>query len=420
MIAQLFDCSIVNNATMKQFSAIFLLTMFLFLRFFFFYQNQPQFKDGQEIEFETALLSEPQISGSLQRVIANQNGQRIFITLPRFPEFYYGQVLHISGILKKRLLTREKVILTMFFPKVELVKKAQNPLLALTSFIRQRVILLFEKTLPPNSSGLLLGIVFGIREGMDKAFSNDLRLSGVLHVVAASGMNVTMVGGFLSSLFGSVLRRQIALILSIFGIFFYALLAGLEPSIVRASIMGIFAFSAQILGRQNLAIYALSLTGYLMLLFSPSLIFDIGFQLSFLATLGLLYFSPIFQRSKLRIIGEDLQTTVSAQTATLPILLANFGTYSLWSVLINGLVLWTIPILMIIGGVGAMLGLLIEPLGQLILYLALPFLLFFEMVVRSSAKWGGVVGIESLPWQIAVGYYSTLLAAVVFLRKKKK
>lgn len=405
----------------KIISACAILTFLLFLRFFFFYQNQPQLEDGQELEFETTLLSEPQIVGRVQRITANlENGERIFITVPQFPEFNYGQTLHISGSLKKRLLTNERAILTMSFPKVEAVKKSKNPLLALTSFIRQRVILLFEKTLPPNASGLLLGIVFGIREGMDKSFSNDLRLSGVLHVVAASGMNVTMVGGFLSSLFGSVLRRQIALILSIFGIFFYALLAGLEPSIVRASLMGSLAFGAQILGRQNLAIYALFLTGYLMLLFSPPLIFDIGFQLSFFATLGLLYFSPVFQRLKLRVIGEDFQTTISAQAATLPILLSNFGTYSLWSVLINGLVLWTIPILMIIGGVGAMFGLLIEPLGQLILYLALPFLLFFETIVRASAKWGGVVGIESLPWQIAVGYYFILIAALMLRKVQRK
>lgn len=403
----------------KTASICILLLILLLLRFFFFYQNQPQFEDGQEIEFETTILSEPQIAGRVQRITANlENGERIFVTLPRFPEFNYGQTLHISGTLKKRLLTNEKIILTMSFPKVEPVKKPQNPLLALTSLIRQKVISLFEKTLHPNASGLLLGIVFGIREGMDKAFSNDLRLSGVLHVVAASGMNVTIVGGFLSSLFGSVLRRQIALILSIFGIFFYALLAGLEPSIVRASIMGIFAFSAQILGRQNLAIYALFLAGYLMLVFSPSLIFDIGFQLSFMATLGLLHIKPLlFKKS---VIGDDLATTISAQAATLPILLSNFGTYSLWSILINGLVLWTIPILMVLGGVGAMLGLLFEPLGQLLLYLALPFILFFETIVRASAKWGGVVGIESLPWQIAVGYYSMLLAAVVFLRKKQK
>lgn len=404
---------------MKQFSVVFLLLIPLSLRFFFFYQNQPQFENGQHLEFETTLLSEPQIVGSIQRLIANlENGERIFITLPRFPEFHYGQTLHISGTLKKRLLTSEKVILTISFPKVELAKKTQNPLLALTSFIRQRVIFLFEKTLPPNPSSLLLGIVFGIREGMEKSFSNDLRLSGVLHVVAASGMNVTMVGGFLASLFGSVLRRQIALLLSILGIFFYALLAGLEPSIVRASIMGSLAFGAQILGRQNLAVYALFLTGYLMLFFSPSILFDIGFQLSFLATLGLLVLKPAFFKKS--IITDDFATTVCAQAATLPILLSNFGTYSLWSILVNGLVLWTIPILMIIGGVGAMFGLLIEPLGQLILYLGLPFLLFFEMVIRSSAKWGGVVGFETFPWQIAVGYYSMLLAIIFFLRKKQK
>ena len=413
------------------------LILLLSLRFFFFYHNQPQYDDGQYIDFETILLSEPQIVGRVQRITANlESGEKIFVTVPQFPEFNYGQTLHISGILKKRLLTNEKVILTMSFPKAEPVKRSQNLLLALTSFIRQKVILLFEKTLPPNSSGLLLGIVFGIREGMDKTFSNDLRLSGVLHVVAASGMNVTMVGGFLTGFFGSIFRRQIALVFSIGGILFYALLAGLEPSIVRASIMGIFAFSAQILGRQNLAVYALGIAAYLMLFISPSLLFDVGFQLSFLATLGLIFIRPLFKKDKpvedvgdifkrhdifeKSVIREDLTTTISAQIATLPILLVTFGTYSLWSVGINALVLWTIPILMVIGGVGAMFGLLIEPLGQLVLYLSLPFLLFFEAIVHTSSKWGGVVGIENFPWQIAVGYYSMLLAIIVFLRKKQK
>src|SRR6266852_3979746 len=100
-----------------------------------------------------------------------------------------------------------------------------------------------------------------------------LRTSGVFHVIAASGMNVTLVGGFLTSLFTLFLRRQIALLLSILGILFYALLAGFEPSIIRASIMGILVLSSQIFGRQAWPTYALLLTGYIMLLFDPSLIF---------------------------------------------------------------------------------------------------------------------------------------------------
>ena len=139
---------------------------------------------------------------------------------------------------------------------------------------------MFFQTLPSPSSSLLLGIIFGIKEQMPKDFTDNLRTSGVFHVIAASGMNVTLVAGFLSVFFAFFFKRQIAIGLSILGIIFYAILAGLEPSIIRASVMGILVFSAQILGRQTLAVNFLALTGFVMLFVDPSLIFDIGFQLS--------------------------------------------------------------------------------------------------------------------------------------------
>ena len=109
--------------------------------------------------------------------------------------------------------------------------------------------------------------------------------TGVFHVIAASGMNVSMLSGFLLAVLGRILRRQIALIVSIVAICFYAVLAGLEPSIVRASIMAGIAFTALLLGRQGTALWSLILTALLMLLFNPFLFRDIGFQLSFAAPL---------------------------------------------------------------------------------------------------------------------------------------
>ena len=200
---------------------------------------------------------------------------------------------------------------------------------------------------------------------------------------------------------------------------FYAVLAGLEPSIIRASIMGILVFSAQILGRQTLAINGLFLAGYTMLLVDPTLISDIGFQLSFVATLGLVLILKIKAIGKIWVIGEGVNTTIAAQIATLPILLANFGTYSIYSILVNGLLLWTVPILMIIGGIGAILGLILMPLGQLLIYLCYPLLLYFETIVNIFGKIGGAITIESLSWQFILGYYCLLSSVLLILRKKE-
>lgn len=407
------------------FGGIFLIL--LALRFFFFYQNRPHLVDGQQISITTTLLSEPEIIGNFQRFYASiDGGERILILTSLYPQFHYGDTLAISGSLKYRVLRNGNIIITVYRPKIEAVKNKFNPILALTSSIRQKIISLFERTLPSTSSALLLGIVFGIKGSMPKQFLDDLRTSGVLHIIAASGMNVTITGGFLSSLFGFFFKRQVALVLSIFGILFYAVLSGLGASIIRASIMGILVFSAQILGRQRMASYGLLIAGYGMLFVSPNVLKDVGFQLSFVATAGLLYIRPLFEKKdkikkilNMSLVGEELVTTISAQIATLPILLANFGTYSIWSVVVNTLVLWTVPILMILGGIGAFF-VVIEPIGKLFLYLSLPLLVYFEWVVNAFAELWGKFHIENIPWEFIVGYYLIVGSLILIFREKSQ
>ncbi len=401
-----------------------ILLLLLSLRFFFFYHNQNQYKDGQDVRFTTTLTSDPQIIGSQQRISANlASGQRVSVITSLIPELHYGETLAMDGILNVSLLDSKRSMITMYFPKIKVIKNESG--LAVINLIRQRVISMFSKSLPNPSSSLLLGIVFGIKEPMPKDFKDNLRTSGVLHVIAASGMNVTLIGGFISSLFAFFLKRQLALAFSIIGIIFYAILAGLEPSIIRASIMGILVFSSQILGRQNMARSGLLIAGFLMLFISPNLIADIGFQLSFSATAGLLYIRPLFEHN-LRVkavlersfLGSDVLTTIAAQAATLPILLANFGSYSLWSILVNGLVLWTIPSLMVIGGIGGLVGLIFMPLGQLLIYLSYPFLLYFEKIVNIFGQIGGNLSTQELSWPVIIGYYLMLSSCVLFFGRK--
>ncbi len=428
----------------KFFIVFCLLIIALLVRFLVFHSAKSAYQDGQMVSFETTLFSEPQFPANYQKFTASlPTGENVFVIAALYPQYKYADKILISGpikILSRRggeqlyesssqlinLLTGQKSIYTMYFPKIEAVKTNTHPILAVSSFVRQSVADLFNKTLPPDLSGLLLGIVFGIKGSMSKEFVDNLRLSGVMHVIAASGMNVTMVAGFLSSIFMLFLKRQTALLASILGIVFYAFLAGLQPSIIRASIMGILVFSSQILGRQSLGAYGLFLTGFIMLFISPLLISDVGFQLSFTATAGLLYIRPLFNKigklsniSKKFPMTEDFLITFSAQIATLPILLAVFGTYSLWSILVNTLVLWTIPTLMILGGVGAILGMVFQPLGAILVYLCLPFLLFFQKIVMFFAALSGALTVKNLPLSLVLGYYLLLLALIFYFSKSK-
>ncbi len=399
----------------------FALIIILGIRFAFFYRGRQAYSNGQALHFSATLLTQPQTISNKQHLIANlPNGEEAYVATDLNNSFNYGDVLDISGTLKSQLLKSGARIWTISNPKITVKSSALNSI----GLVRKNIISLFENTLSQKDASLLLGIVFGIKEQMPKNFLDELRNAGVLHVVAASGMNVVMVGGFLSSIFLFFLKRQLALVATIFGIIFYAVLAGLEPSIVRASIMGILVFSSQILGRQNSAHYALFLTGFIMLFISPILLGDVGFQLSFTATIGLLIIRPIFETKKIKplieksLVGEDIATTLSAQAATLPILVSVFGTYSLWSIVANALVLWTIPPLMILGGIGAILGFISGWLGQIFITLCVPLLVYFEKIVSIFGNSSQTFSVNYFPWQITVGYYILLLSAVLFIRRK--
>ena len=215
----------------------------------------------------------------------------------------------------------------------------------------------------------------------------------------------------------NVLKRQIAIFVSILGILFYAMLAGFEASIVRASVMGIIAFSSQILGKQQYGFYALLLTGFLMLFVWPKYLTDIGFQLSFAATAGILFIPTLFKKRQ-NLLSEDFLTTFSAQAATMPIILSNFGTYSVWSIVVNVLVLWTVPFLMILGGIAAIISFIFEPLARLVLYICIPFLVYLEKTVGFFANLNGKILIENVPWQLSVSYYLFLSSVVIFSLRK--
>lgn len=358
-------------------------------------------------------MSEPKVTSRGQVFSINYQNQNITVFAPLNPEVHYGDYLKISGKARSKVINGRNAIsinANIWIENNSSIVAGKS--LALANFFRQKIIKFYSSNLNPNEGGLLMGIVFGIKEGIPSNFMRDLKNAGVMHVIAASGMNVTMVGGFLSSVFLLFLRRQVALSFSIVGIIFYAVLAGLEPSIIRASIMGSLVFLAAILGRQMWATYSLLLTGFLMLFWNPSLVFDIGFQLSFLATCGLLFMKSMFKNP---ILGS-FQTTIFAQIATTPILIANFGTYSLWSILVNSLVLWTVPLLMVIGGVSVIISLIFEPVARLFLYFSLPLLIYFESVIGFFSSLGGIVNMGGLSWQVISGYY-LILVGIIYARK---
>lgn len=412
---------------------LFLLAVgFLVIRILFVFQSQTVLPATQQ-SFTKLLVEDPAIKGGSQRFrVSLDSGEQVFITTARFPEYRYGDVLRIVGTLYQ--IPQETAnssflkppIYSMKYPTIVVEEGLFNPLSFLGG-IRGRLISFFESSLPPVYSSLLLGIVFGIKKGLPDALLQELQITGLLHIVAASGMNITLVGGSIAAISALLVKRQLALCISILAIVLYAALASFEPSIVRAAIMGGIAFSAQIIGRQRFAVYALFVTGWVMLMVNPRLLLDVGFQLSFVATAGLLYLPPLIHAYKKMsfalersLVGEELVTTIAAQLATVPILLFHFGTYSLWSIIVNALVLWTIPYIMLFGGIGAVVGLLSQQLGTVVIYFAVPFLWYLVGIVELFSKFGGLIEVSLIPWPFIIAYYCILAAGVIALRRKKR
>lgn len=393
-------------------SVLFIL---LSLRFWAYYKDLPEYKNGQQVELITTLTTEPQVDVGWQRfTVTDKKGREISILTSSALLYHYGDSVFIDGFFTVR---NKRYFI--YYPKIQIQNSEHNYLSALNLSIKTSAKSLFDTSLSLTSSELLLGIVFGGRQGLPYVFLEKLRVVGVLHVIAASGMNVTFVASALVGLFGKILKRQLVMILSILGVIFYAFLAGFEPSIVRATIMAIMALTASLLGRQYFGLFALFLTAYGMLFYLPANLFDVGFQLSFLSTLGIIWLKPLFPGQN-NFLGADIGTTMAAQITTLPVLFATFGQVGLLSILVNALVLWTIPILMIFGALGVVGGMIFFPLGRIFVWLSLPFLLYFEKAVTFFADKSWVLQVGEFSWPFVIGYYLILASVVIFVKRRAK
>ena len=378
---------------LKVWLIVFVLLILLFVRLWGYFHNLPVYKNGDRIVLATRLTEQPEIRMGMESfMVTDKFGTRIRVNAAAGQLYNYGDNLLITGTL-----TIKNQFYSLYYPKVKIVNSEHNYLSQVDVYIKKTSKELFDGSIPMTSSALLMGMVFGGNQGMPKAFMDKLRITGVIHVIAASGMNVTMAAGVFISLLGKILKRQIVLLLSILGVLFYAFLAGFEPSIVRAAIMVAISLGAGFLGRQYLAQFALLLTGYLMLIYRPANLFDIGFQLSFLSTWGILILKPLMPFQKF-FLADDMGTTMAAQLATFPVLFATFGQYGLLSLLVNICVLWTVPFLMIFGAIGAIGGMVFVPLGKLFVWISLPFLMYFERVVSFFADLNWVWRVDSLTW----------------------
>lgn len=377
----------------------------------------------ERLTLEGKITSQPYLKATNQII---KMGPILMVT-DRFPSYYYGEKIRLNGSLSLGVINKFEKRYFAYFPAIERVemskeeaRKRDNALfpIKVKTLLERRYFEYFEEPL----AGLMSGIVIGSKSGLSEIFSQKLRETGTIHAVVASGQNVSLLVWLLMAGFGLWAKRGVAVAMTIAAVSLYVMITGGEAPVIRAAIMAVIVFGARWLGRETAAELVLVATGALMLLVRPLLLFDLGFQLSFAATAGLLWLTPRLKNWPLlggeSFAVEAIRSTLAAQIAVVPILLTSFGELSLISPAVNAMVIWTTPLIMFLGLVSGIIGLVSRLAGQLVAWLAWPLLQYFVEVVEvfSRLPWASIK-VGRWPWLWAVAYYAIL---IVWVKKAGK
>lgn len=265
---------------------------------------------------------------------------------------------------------------------------------------RKSAVITIQTYFPSPHSELLAGMVLGIDElKMVPSFKKALVDTGTIHVVVVSGFNISLVGGMLLRMLGPVYSRRNLVICQSMTLL-YAVVTGFEAPVVRAWIMSSIFLYHKYSGSRVDGFRVLMFCACLMILITPKYFFEASFQLSFSATLGLILFGNFFTNLVEKILGkdtpmvDDISATFAAQVFVWPIILNMTGKFSLLGLIVNPLILWTVPIATILGSafllVAMPLGFVADVFGRVVgygfLFVTYPFLDIFQRVVYWFSK----------------------------------
>jgi len=391
---------------------------------------------------EVVILKEPEIKEKNQKLIVltqENNPEKFLVNTSLYQDYSYGDTLEINCQLKRIENFDDSFDYQMYLAKDQIFYECKNSEIEnLNKFggnkfisglikIKNNFNSNINRLIPAPESGLLSGLILGGSNQLSKEIQNNFSRTGMTHIVAVSGYNVTIIAQYLLLLgiFLGLWRPQ-AFWFAAIGIILFVILTGLSASAVRAGIMGILLIWAMKNGRLANAENAIIFSAVAMLLVNPLLLrWDIGFQLSFLATSGIVMLYPLFENHLIKNhkvfgLSETLFLTISAQIFVLPIIIFNFKTLSLISLLANILILPIIPITMLLGFLAAIAGFIFTPLAIIFSWLAYLPLRYETLVINYLASFKYASIKIEMSWWGAVIWYIILLGVIYFFQYKSK
>lgn len=427
-------------------SNIFLVVCLIFITTIFFIspyllEKRTPDLDQEKGTFIGKVIKEPDKRSSNTKLTIQTEQERVLITVGNYPEYYYGDILEIKGELKepmifedfnyKNYLAKDRIHFVMYYPQVKVLDNKGNFIYGTIFKIKNKVRERIENIMPFPEVSILQAITLGYKQALSDEIKETLNITGTRHIVAISGMHILILSQILMFLLiGLGLWRGQAFYFALGILILFIIMVGAPTSAIRAGIMGLILLFAQKIGRLNDSGRIVVFAAAIMLIFNPLLLkYDVGFQLSFLAVLGIIYLKPIFdnwfrkliKKEQLSGILQIITMTLAAQIATLPILVYNFGRISFISPLANVLI---VPLLPIIMGLGLFFNVSAIILPFLAKILVWPVYIALTYIIRLTdflSKLPFVAKeVSNVHWLWLISYYILLIICLWLYKRKQK
>jgi len=394
--------------------------------------------DRREDRQRAMLHAERMVVNGQERAVHGQ----VLLRVAPVPTLHYGERLRVTGTLEtppsdddfdyRAYLARRNVHVLMTEPDWTLLPGNdgawwQRTALQLNDHARYTGLHVIGE---PHAS-LLIGILLGIQSTIPDDILDAFSATGTSHILVISGWNITIIIIGITALLGQLgINRKRAAAVSIPLLAAYVVFVGASPAVLRAALMGGLVVFATLVDRETEAWTSFFVACSLMALLDPHVLWDLGFQLSALATAGLfalarplqgwLVARPPFRWQALGWAVEPLTATLAASSLSLPLILYQFGNLSLIAPLANVLMLPAVPYAMLWGSLATLCGMVWLPLGELVALLAWPFLHWLLVTAEWLARVPGAftnIGSFHVGW--VWGYY-VLVAAVKFTTEARR
>lgn len=338
------------------------------------------------VVFEAVVSATPRVSATYQTVAVRipEHTARALVRTDQYTPLTYGDTLVLRGTVVPppddaygRYLAKERIHGTFFYPDIDITSADGSRITGGLISAHERIEHILAHYFTPAHAAFLSGILLGERSGLSREFQEKLSISGTMHLTALSGLHMAIIVFLAFTVFRIALpgQQRLQFVATFLLITLFVAMTGFKVSAVRASLMAFLVGLARESGRVYSPRNALACAALLITAENPKApVFDIGFQLSFAATVSIIYFTPVLDRlaifARAGFIGwrEVLKITLAAQIGVAPITIAYFSNFSLTALPANVALLVVMPILMALGFATVMASIIFPPAAIVLAY----------------------------------------------------